>query len=159
MIEAMINNCVKEEFMLSALDKSNYLRGLLVICRLDQDVSDYEKRAIVRLSKILGFDPHFCSEAVEELIENPYISENAPVFTKQEIGKAFIADALKLAFSDNDFHINELRWIRNVAKINGVRKEYWLDLASNLRLNKKVETPAYAFEIESYLKQEEEFKN
>lgn len=140
--------------MLNDIDKSNYLRGLLVISRLDQNVSDYEKRAVIRLSKILGFDPHFCSDAVEELVENPYISENAPKFTKQEIGKAFIMDALKLAFSDNNFHLNELRWIRNVAKVNGLSKEYWLDLASKIRLKKAAEQIEYKFEIEKYLNEE-----
>lgn len=144
---------------MTTLDKSNYLRGLLVISRLDLDVSSLEKLSIIRLSKVLGFDPHFSSDAVEELADNPNISESVPKFTKQEVGKAFIVDALRLAFTDNDFHLNELRWIRNVAKVNGLTKEYWLDLVSKIRLNKKAEQLDYTFEIESYLKQEEEIKN
>lgn len=136
---------------MTTLDKSNYLRGLLVISRLDQKVSDYEKLAMIRLSKILGFDPHFCSEAVEELAENPYLSEKPPVFSEKKIGISFIADSLMLAFSDGDFHLNELSWIRNVAKANGLEKKYWFDLPDKIRKSRKVDAKNYVFEIEKLI--------
>lgn len=132
-------------------DRSNYLRGLLIISRLDLTVSDYEKLAMIRLAKILGFDPHFCSEAVEELAENSYISEKPPVFSEKEIGISFLSDSLMLAFSDGNFHLNELRWIRNVAKANGLDKKYWFDLTNKIRKSKRIPAANYVFEIEKYM--------
>ncbi|KAF0152894.1 MAG: hypothetical protein FD143_822 [Ignavibacteria bacterium] len=136
---------------MTSLDKSNYLRGLLVICRLDQMVSDYEKLALIRLSKILGFDPHFCSEAVERLADNQFISESLPVFSRKEIGVSFLSDSLRLAFLDGNFHLNELAWIRKVAKANGLGKKYWIDLLTRIRKSKTLITPNYIFEIEKYM--------
>ncbi|MEW6652374.1 MAG: hypothetical protein AB1394_02780 [Bacteroidota bacterium] len=136
---------------MTSIDKRNYLRGLLVISRLDQTVSDYEKLAMIRLAKILGFDPHFCSEAVEKLASNPFFKETPPVFSKKEIGISFLSDSLMLAFLDGDFHLNELSWIRKVAKANGLGKKYWGDLVNKIRKSKKATTANYVFEVEKHL--------
>lgn len=139
--------------MLSLKDKSDYLRGLLVLARMDNEISSYEKSALIVLGKLLGFNPIFCSEAIEELFENSFISENSPKFSYQEIGLAFINDSLKLAFSDQDFHLNEIRWIRNTAKINGIEKDYWLSRMNEYKAAKNISTMNYLFHVERLLNQ------
>lgn len=142
--------------MLTKLDKSNYLRGLLILSRLDQEISDYEKKALIRIGKILGFDPHFCSDAIEELADNPYISDKIPSFSKSAIGIAFIDDALKLAFSDHNFHPNEIKWIRNIAKMNNIKKKYILERAKKYKEMSIEYLLNYNFKIEQLIVDDEE---
>lgn len=139
--------------MLSVKDKSNYLRGLLIIIRLDQVITQYEKNSLMRIAKILGFDPEFCSEAVEELFNNPYISYIPPHFSHKEIGKAFLYDGLKLAYSDGNFHSNEISWIKNTAKINGIDKNYWRSRMNEYKAAKNMSSLNYNFDVERLLNQ------
>lgn len=134
--------------MLTDLDKSNYLRGLFIVSRMDFEVSDFEKKALIVVGKILEFDPHFCSDAIEELAENEYISKEPPIFSNKETGLAFINDGLKFAFSDHIFHLNELRWIKNVAMLNNIDKSYWIEQVKNCKISSKQIKPNYDFEIE-----------
>lgn len=142
------SNSIREKTMLTDLDKSNYLRGLLILSRLDHVISDFEKKALIVIGKILEFDPHFCSDAIEELADNQYISEKPPIFSNRRIGLAFINDSLKLAFSDHVFHLKELRWIKNVARLNSIDKSYWMERAKNCMITNKHNMLNYDFEIE-----------
>ena len=142
--------------MLTVLDKSNYLRGLFVVSRLDFVVSEYEKKALIVIGKLLEFHPGFCSDAIEGLAENKYISEEPPIFTNIETGLAFINDGLKFAFSDHFFHLNELRWIKNVARLNSLDKTYWIERVKNCKLIKCGDPLSYDFEIEQLLKKQKQ---
>lgn len=133
------------------VDKSNYLRGLLVISRMDYNVSNTEKLAMIRISKILGFDPHFCSEAVEELTTNLYISETPPIFSDKELAKSFLSDSLLLIFTDGDLHFNELRWLVNTAKVNNIEKRFLLTLVENMKKAKKSNTSNVFYEVEKFV--------
>jgi len=74
----------------------------------------------------LGFDKTFCNDAVSEFLDNKYINLDPPQFSSEYIAKSFLFDAIKLSLIDNDFHIEELEWLENVAKVNDIKKE-WLD--------------------------------
>ncbi len=132
-------------------DRSNYLRGLLIISRMDYSVSHSEKLAMIRISKILGFDPHFCSEAVEELTTNRHISETPPVFSEKGIAKSFLTDSLMLVLADGNLHLNELRWIRNVAKANDIEKQLLFNLVENVKKTKTANISNYYFEVEKFV--------
>jgi hypothetical protein len=137
--------------MLNKLDKSNYLRGQIILIRLDREISEYEKIAIVRMAKILDLSSEFCSDVIEELIYNPYLSYSHPIFSSKEIGQAFLYDALKLAYSDGNFNLNEINWVKNTAKINGIEKSYWLQIMMKYKKMKKIEQLDYNFAIYNLL--------
>jgi len=103
---------------MNQIDKSNYLRGLLLLIGKDELVTDEEKNFIIRLGLNLGFEHKFCVNAVNDLLENENIIENPPVFSRKEIAECFIKDGIRLACIDNEMHQFELQWLSSIAKVN-----------------------------------------
>ncbi len=134
--------------MISVKEKGEYLRGLLVLSRLDLTVSSEEKFMLIKISNLLGFDPQFGIQAVQEIEENIYINEKPPKFNSILIGNSFISDGLQLAYLDNNFHPNEIRWIRNSAKINGIENSFWLSKMEDLKNRNSIIPTNYKTEIE-----------
>ena len=105
-------------------DKSNYLRALLILIGKDKNIAVKEKELFLRLSKVLGFSEKFCSDAVDELLENNYIIEDPPKFSDIKIAKAFVKDGIQLAFADGYLHLYEMNWIKFVADKNNVDSDW-----------------------------------
>lgn len=112
---------------MTLLDKSNYLKGLLILIGKDRSISEEEKKAIRRLGKILGFDAKFCEDAMNELLENEYIVEEPPKFSTKEVALSFIKDGINLACSDGSYHLPELNWLISIADKNGIDKMWCID--------------------------------
>ena len=87
---------------LTQQDRSSYLKGLLILVGKDKIIAEYERNQLMVVSKILGFDPNFCVDAINDLLENEYIIEEPPAFSHIEIAKAFIKDGIRIAFSDKN---------------------------------------------------------
>ena len=51
------------------LDRSNYLKGLLITARKDEQLTDSEKNMIRKLSERLGFSLDFFEETINNLLE------------------------------------------------------------------------------------------
>lgn len=137
--------------MLNGLDKSNYLRGQIILIRLDRVISEYEKVAIVRMAKILDLSSEFCSDVIEELIYNPYLSQGPPVFSRKEIGESFLDDAIKLAYSDGNLHLDEKKWIKSIATCNRIESGYWLQKLKIFKELSKKNKFDFAFEVEKLM--------
>lgn len=137
--------------MLIALDKSNYLRGQLITIRLDNEISQYEKIAIVRIAKILDLNSEFYSDVIENLIYNPFLSQSPPVFSTKKIAEAFLVDAIKLSYSDSDLNLEEKKWIQRTAKCNRIEKEYWLQKLKIFKEFSKRNKFNFAFEVEKFM--------
>lgn len=108
------------------IDKSNYLRGLLILIGKDNVISDNERSQILKIGSKLGFEKKFCEDAVDDLLSNSYVDHNPPKFVNKSAAENFIMDAIKLGFSDNEIHIEVLEWIDNIAKNNKIDED-WLD--------------------------------
>jgi hypothetical protein len=108
------------------IDRSNYLKGLLITARKDKQLNDNEIAIIKELSKRLGFSSDFFEETISNLLENKYITEEPIRFSSQDIAKSFIEDGLKLALSDNTIGNEELLWLMDIAKENSIEKK-WVD--------------------------------
>ncbi len=111
---------------LTILDKSNYLKALLILIGKDKKISDRERELFLTLSVILGFNQEFCENAINELFENEYIIEEPPLFSNVEIAKAFIKDGIRIAFSDKALHIYEMNWLKSIGDKNNVSTEWRL---------------------------------
>lgn len=112
--------------MLTVIDKSNYLRGLLILAKKDNRLIENEKNIIRDAAKRMGFSKDFYEETLRNLMNNDYILEKPIIFSNQEIAKLFISEGLELAFSDNELCKSELGWLKEIAKANEIPED-WLD--------------------------------
>ena len=110
----------------SVLDKSNYLKGLLVIAKKDNKLTEPEKKIIRDIAIKLGFASDFYEETLKNLLANKYIPEEPFSFSQSKIAESFICDGLKLAFSDGIVPDIEIKWLKQVAGKNNLNDE-WFD--------------------------------
>lgn len=115
------------------LDRSNYLKGLLILIGKDKKIAREERETLMKLSKVLGFDQEFCENAINELLENEYIIEEPPKFSNHEFAKAFFKDGIRLAFADKDMHLYELNWLRSVTARNNLDEKWCVAELENFK--------------------------
>ena len=100
------------------LDKSNYLRGLLIIARKDNQLAESEMNILKNISEKLGFSSDFYEETIKNLLVNEHISEEPIKFSNGKIASSFISDGLHLAYSDYKIHQAEIDWLKKVSEVN-----------------------------------------
>lgn len=105
---------------ISIIDASNYFKGLLLLIRKDKEVTAQETALMKRIGKVLGFEKEFCDNAIREILDNKYISDEHPTFSSKEVAFKFIKDGISLALSDNELHPFEEQWLKNTAEKNGI---------------------------------------
>ena len=106
------------------LDRSSYLKGLLITARKDNQLSEAEISIIKKIATRLGFSSDFFNETISNLLENKYITEEPIKFSEQNIAKSFIEDGLKLALSDESVTDDEMNWLEDTAKENGLDEDW-----------------------------------
>ncbi len=135
----------------SLLDRSNYYRGLLVLAAKDRIIDRRERELMLQWGRILDFEWRFCEAAIDDLLENKYLSHEPVIFSDRKIAECFLRDAIRLALADENLHPQELNWLMDVAQVNGLTQE-WLD--TEIRRSKEAEAPPgqpVRFEIEQHL--------
>lgn len=105
---------------ISLLDRSLYYKGLMLLIRKDRQIHDEEKKMMLSIGNMLGFDPKFCAQTIKELLDNNHLVDTPPLFSKSDIALCFIRDGLKLSASDGQIHEAETKWLESVAKSNGL---------------------------------------
>jgi len=106
------------------LDRSHYLKGLLVTAKLDKQLSDKEKEIIKGISDKLGFATDFYNETIRGLLSNQYISDEPIKFSDKKIAESFLSDAIKLAYSDGHISDAEMNWLKETARINSINENF-----------------------------------
>jgi len=106
------------------LDRSGYLKGLLITARKDNQLSKLEISIIKNIATRLGFSSDFFNETISNLLENKFITEEPIKFSRLDIAKSFIEDGLKLALSDESLNADEMNWLKDTAKENGLNEEW-----------------------------------
>ena len=101
-------------------DKSNYLKGLLIVAKKDKQLADSEKKIIRGIGEKLGFASDFYEDVLKDLLSNEYIIEDPIRFSNVKIAQSFIDDGLKLAYSDNKISDVEIDWLSETAKHNNI---------------------------------------
>ncbi len=102
------------------IDKSNYLKGLLITARKDKKLAESEKKIIRQIAERLGFSSDFYEETLRNLLANKYLIEDPVKFSDIKIAESFVSDALMLAFSDNKTPSMEIEWLRKTAIDNSI---------------------------------------
>ena len=125
---------------ITVIDGSNYFRGLLLLIRKDKKITQVEIELMKRVGKTLGFEKTFCDKAIGEILGNKYIVDAPPVFSTKELAVKFIKDGLCLAFSDNEVHPAEERWLRSTAEKNGLDLKWFSQERKNATNRKELST-------------------
>jgi hypothetical protein len=108
------------------LDRSNYVKGLLLLMGKDKKITDEEREFLHTIGKALSFNKKFIDRAIDELFENKYLGNEPPVFSQKQYAEAFLRDAIKLVFVDNELSTEEFAWLQLIAVANGLTDE-WLN--------------------------------
>ena len=116
---------------IALVDKSNYLRGLLILTRKDYNISKIQKTIILKAGKRLGFSSEFCEEILDTLLYNECLCEEPIKFNSYAVAKSFIADGLKLTCSGKSIIDAELKWLRQAAEINSVESNWFNQQVKN----------------------------
>ena len=106
------------------LDRSSYLKGLLITARKDKQLNETEISIIKKIANRLGFSSDFFEETITNLLHNKYITEEPIKFSRQDIAESFLEDGLKLALSDDTISDEETVWLKNTARENGIDEEW-----------------------------------
>lgn len=105
---------------ITLIDKSSYLRGLLILARKDNNISKIQKTIILNAGKRLGFSSEFCEENLNTLLHNTCLCEDPIKFNSYAVAKSFITDGLMLTCSGKSIIDAELNWLRQAAEINSI---------------------------------------
>lgn len=105
---------------ISLLDRSLYLKGLMLLLRKDGQIRDRERKIVLRIGDILGFDDGFCRQAIAEILENKYIIDVPPRFSTPDVARCFIQDAVRICRLEKDIHESETDWLKLVARENNL---------------------------------------
>jgi hypothetical protein len=113
---------------ISVLDASNYFKGLLLLIRKDEMVTQPEIDLMKGVGKALGFEKEFCADAIREILDNRYIDDSPPRFSIKELAGRFVKDGLTLSFVDHEeIHPEEAEWLKAAAQKNGIASEDFLE--------------------------------
>lgn len=132
------------------LDRSNYVRGLLLLIGKDRKITDAERNFLCTIAKILDFNEGFIENALNELLENAYLDHEPPVFSQKQYAEAFLQDAIQLALIDRDMSTEELNWVHSAAAANKVSEE-WLKATVAHYLHDKQPSAQPEFQAEKIL--------
>lgn len=108
-------------------DRSNYYRGLLILIRKDNIITEEEKATLLRLGEILQFNRSFCEDTIRDLLNNPHFDESPPKFSSQAVAEMFLQDGIRVAFADHNLHKAEFKWMQEIADLNGVNAHWFSD--------------------------------
>ncbi len=108
---------------ISLIDRSLYLKGLMLLIRKDREIRDEERNVMLCIGKMLGFDNGFCEKAIDDILHNKYVVDEPPYFSNADVARYFVLDALRIAIADGAVHEKEVQWVKAVAVANGIEEE------------------------------------
>lgn len=122
--------------LFTVLDKSNYLKGLLILARKDNKLFDSEKNIIRDVARNFGFSRDFYEDTLKSLLDNKYILEEPIRFSNQRIAEYFLTDGLRLAYADDNCDDKELQWLKVVARANDMGEQEVNELIARYRVSR-----------------------
>jgi len=102
------------------MDKSSYLRGLLILAKKDNHISPLKETIIYNAGIRLGFSSEFCTEILKTLFKNKCLCDEPIKFINYTVAKSFISDGLTIASAGKSINPSQLRWLIKSAEVNGI---------------------------------------
>ena len=115
------------------LDKSSYLKGLLIVAKKDERLTDFEKKFLKNIASKLGFASDFYEGTIRSLLSNKYIPEYPIKFSERMIAESFILDGIKLALKDDNLSEKELEWLKQTASENQLDEDWFNNKVKKLK--------------------------
>ena len=123
------------------MDKSSYLRGLLILAKKDNHISQLKKSIIYNVGIRLGFSSEFCAETLKTLFKNKCLLDEPIKFINYTVAKSFISDGLTLASAGKSINPSQLRWLIKSAEVNGINVAWFKEeLSKSERRARKIDT-------------------
>jgi len=122
----------KELQISSILDKSNYLRALLILIRKDKNVWDHEMELFFEEGSSLGFEKNFCEHSLNNLLLNINIDPEPQKFFDKKNAKKLLIKGIQVINHDIKIHPEKLAFLEAVAKNNGLLQEWQTDLIKQI---------------------------
>ena len=134
---------------IALIDKSSYLKGLLVLARKDNHISKIQRTIILTAGKRLGFSTEFCEENVNTLLQNECLCDEPIKFNNLAVARSFIEDGLKLTCTGKLINDAELNWLWKAAKINSLDLKWFNEQVKKYSylINKEVPTQLTLYSI------------
>lgn len=102
-------------------DRSEFLRGFLILIRQNKKVSVYERNMTMVIGKYFGFDEEFCEESINSILENEYVSNDPPEFSSEPIAEYFVTESYNILKQIHLLTENELGWLKKTAEVNHIK--------------------------------------
>jgi hypothetical protein len=112
-------------------------------------IQDEERKIMMRIGEMLGFEMKFCENAIKEIIDNKHIIDSPPHFTEPGIALCFIRDGLRVSASDGQIDKEELAWLESVAIINEI-SDLWTAELDRFSLTTCVKGQEYNLELKYF---------
>jgi hypothetical protein len=107
-------------------DRGKYLRGLLIMVKMDKVISEMDRTIIIGTAKHLGYSPDFYEGILRTLMINEHIGSEPIKFDSTNLAKHFLIDAINLAGTNKNLSNEKLNWLKNTASINLVDRN-WIE--------------------------------
>ena len=114
--------------MLTLIDKSNYLKGLLLLAKMDSQLFEREKDFIRNIAQRLGFSQEFYEEELKTLLANKNIKEDPILFSSKQAAELFIADGAALTATDGKMTESEVEWLKKNALMNNIEESHFFEI-------------------------------
>jgi len=106
-------------------DRGKYLRGLLIMAKMDEHISDLDREIIINTAKHLGYAADFYEGILNTLMKNEYIGNEPILFDSTNLAKHFLIDAINLAGANKNLSIEETNWLKSTASMNLVDRVWF----------------------------------
>jgi len=135
---------------ISLIDRSLYYKGLILLIRKDHEIHDQEKKMMMTIGEMLGFETKFCAGTIEEILDNQHIIDEPPIFSETNIALCFIRAGLRLSASDGQIHKDEMAWLEAVAESNGL-SHLWAGELEKFNLGHRIENAENGLELRNFI--------
>jgi hypothetical protein len=136
---------------MNVFEKSECFRAFLLLIGKDRVIAEEERMSMMAIGKKLDFEPRFCTNAINDLLENRHISIDPPRFRSRKLVESLLRDGLRIALADRTLHPEELEWLVRIAEMNGLDRKWVLDAAATVQALEDSTSLNLRFEFEDYL--------
>jgi hypothetical protein len=106
-------------------DRGKYLRGLLIMVKMDEFISEMDRKIIIHTAKHLGYSTDFYEGILNTLMRNEYISNEPIMFDSTKLAKHFLIDAINLAGANKNLSNEKINWLKSTASMNLVDRNWF----------------------------------
>jgi hypothetical protein len=106
-------------------DRGKYLRGLLIMVKMDEDISEVDRKIIINTAKHLGYATDFYEGILNTLMRNEYIGSEPIMFDSNNLAKYFLIDAINLAGANKNLSTEKINWLKSTASMNLVDRNWF----------------------------------